>query len=91
MPIYLVPTDKELLLRWLAIRRLKINSTIGAQLIVDAYKKYYNLKSVCVVCKKRFSSKATGNKAKYCSKACKQKAYRKRNSGVKTLGGMMQR
>jgi len=91
MPIYLVPQDKVLLLRWLAIRRLKINSTVGAQLIVDAYKKYYNLKSVCIVCKKRFSSKGIGNKAKYCSKACRQKAYRRRNSDVKTLGGMMQR
>jgi len=85
MPIWMVPIRMDLLLRWLAIRRLKINSTIGAQLIADAYNQYYNLNSICVICGRKFAQKSTGRPAKYCKPACKQKAYRRRNSGTKSF------
>jgi hypothetical protein len=71
-----VPEDHNLLLRWLAIRYLKINSIFGAKLIIQAYNEYYNIGTKCLICKKSFSAKHEGRKAKYCSDSCRQKAYR---------------
>ena len=81
MPIWMVPEDKELLLRWLAIRKLKINSEIGAKLIVEAYNEYYNSSSHCLQCKKSFTQKSGGRTKQFCSTACKQKYYRRKKAG----------
>jgi hypothetical protein len=81
MPVWRFPEDKELLLRWLAIRKLHINSEIGAKLIVDAYHTFYNLKTKCKQCKKGFIQKTKGRKKEFCSNSCKQKYYRRKKAG----------
>jgi len=76
--ISLVPIRIDRLLKWLAVRKLKVNPEIGAKLIIEAYQEYYKLGSICKICKRRFTQKNKGRKSEYCSKACKQKAYRRR-------------
>lgn len=83
-PIYMVPTRTDLLLKWLGTRKLKINPIVGAELIIEAYYEYYQQGGKCQSCGKRFTQKSVGRNAKYCSNACKQKAYRnnKRNGKI---------
>jgi hypothetical protein len=78
MPLYQVPEDMGLKLRWFSCRNLKINSKVGTELIIEAYNEYYDIGAKCLICKRVFSPKRTGRKAKYCSDACKQKAFRRR-------------
>jgi hypothetical protein len=81
MDVSLIPIKNQLFLRVLAIKKLKINGTIGARLIVEAYNEYYDTSIKCLQCKTPFTQKSRGRPSKFCSNKCRQKYHRRRKAG----------
>lgn len=73
------PSRGNQLLAELSKVYLKVNPKYGIKIIVEAYNDYYQIGQKCAYCGKTIPpSSKKGRTKKYCSDACRQKAYRER-------------
>jgi hypothetical protein len=75
----IIPTDKHMLLEALSRRYLFTHPKYGVPMIIEAYHEYYGTGAKCDQCGRTFTQPKKGRNKRYCSDACRQKAYRWRN------------